>query len=45
MSARHDGSAGDADCGSIGQGYTAYRNPDPFIAAFIEEPWATRDPS
>lgn len=34
---RHqDGSAGDANYGHIGQGYTAYRKPDPVIASFIE---------
>ena len=35
---RHDdGSAGDANYGRIGQGYTAYRQPDPAIASFIEQ--------
>ena len=35
---RHDdGSAGDANYGRIGQGYTAYRQPDPAIAAFLEQ--------
>jgi SAM-dependent methyltransferase len=35
---RHeDGSAGDANYGRIGQGYTAYRKPDPAIASFIEQ--------
>ncbi|RKR74919.1 class I SAM-dependent methyltransferase [Frondihabitans australicus] len=34
---RHlDGSAGDADYGTIGRGYTDYRQPDPRIAAAIE---------
>lgn len=32
-----DGSAGDADYGTIGTGYTDYRKPDPRIAALIEE--------
>jgi SAM-dependent methyltransferase len=32
-----DGSAGDADYGTIGGGYTDYRRPDPRIAAFIEQ--------
>jgi SAM-dependent methyltransferase len=32
-----DGSAGDADYGAIGAGYTAYRRPDPRIAAAIED--------
>ena len=38
---RHDdGSAGDANYGKIGQGYTAYRQPDPAIASFLEQdPW------
>jgi SAM-dependent methyltransferase len=36
MNARHDdGSAGDADYGRIGAGYTRYRQPDPHIAEFI----------
>jgi SAM-dependent methyltransferase len=36
MSARHrDGSAGDADYGVIGRGYSHYRQPEPFIADFI----------
>lgn len=36
MPDRHDdGSAGDADYGAIGTGYTRYRQPDPQIAAFI----------
>ena len=30
-----DGSAGDADYGAIGPGYTGYRRPDPRIAAHI----------
>lgn len=30
-----DGSAGDADYGTIGGGYTSYRQPDPHIAAAI----------
>lgn len=35
---RHDdGSAGDANYGKIGQGYTAYRQPDPAIASFLEQ--------
>ena len=35
---RHDdGSAGDANYGRIGQGYTAYRQPDPTLAVFIEQ--------
>lgn len=34
---RHaDGSAGDANYGSIGAGYVTYRQPEPAIAAFIE---------
>lgn len=33
---RADGSAGDADYGRIGQGYAAYRQPEPAIAAMIE---------
>jgi SAM-dependent methyltransferase len=32
-----DGSAGDADYGTIGGGYTDYRRPDPRIASFIEQ--------
>ncbi|WP_342629664.1 class I SAM-dependent methyltransferase [Nguyenibacter vanlangensis] len=37
MSGRHeDGSAGDANYGVIGTHYTAYRQPDPRIAAYIE---------
>lgn len=36
MSGRHDdGSAGDANYGAIGTGYTNYRQPDPRIAAAI----------
>lgn len=36
MSSRHsDGSAGDANYGVIGSGYTTYRQPDPHIAEFI----------
>jgi SAM-dependent methyltransferase len=36
MSERHtDGSAGDANYGLIGLGYTNYRQPDPHIADFI----------
>lgn len=36
MTARgSDGSAGDANYGTIGAGYARYRQPDPFIAAFI----------
>ncbi|HEX4790265.1 MAG TPA: methyltransferase domain-containing protein, partial [Actinospica sp.] len=31
-----DGSAGDADYGTIGRGYAAYRRPDPRIAALLE---------
>lgn len=35
---RHtDGSAGDADYGRIGLGYASYRQPEPAIAALIEE--------
>jgi SAM-dependent methyltransferase len=33
---RSDGSAGDADYGSIGAGYSSYRQPDPRIMAYIE---------
>lgn len=37
MDVRHaDGSAGDANYGAIGTGYTAYRQPEPAIAAVIE---------
>ncbi|MEW2499307.1 class I SAM-dependent methyltransferase [Amycolatopsis sp. CA-161197] len=32
-----DGSAGDADYGEIGKVYTGYRNPDPRIAAAVDE--------
>ena len=32
---RHDGSAGDADYGAIGVGYSRFRQPDPRIAARI----------
>lgn len=32
-----DGSAGDADYGRIGAGYTSFRQPEPAIARFIEE--------
>ncbi|WP_394939923.1 class I SAM-dependent methyltransferase [Psychromicrobium sp. YIM B11713] len=32
-----DGSAGDADYGSIGSGYTRYRRPEPLIAQHIEQ--------
>ncbi|NLR97672.1 class I SAM-dependent methyltransferase [Rhizobium sp. P38BS-XIX] len=36
MQGRHqDGSAGDANYGVIGTGYTRYRQPDPHIAEFI----------
>lgn len=36
MTNRHvDGSAGDADYGTIGAGYTTYRRPDPRIAGAI----------
>ena len=31
----HDGSAGDANYGRIGAGYTAYRQPDPYIFGAI----------
>lgn len=34
---RSDGSAGDADYGRIGHGYAAYRQPEPAIAALIED--------
>ncbi|NTF45267.1 class I SAM-dependent methyltransferase [Rhizobium rhizogenes] len=38
MSSRHqDGSAGDANYGLIGTGYTRYRQPDPHIAEFIRQ--------
>lgn len=36
MSRHPDGSAGDADYGSIGRTYSAYRQPDPRIVAHIE---------
>ncbi|WP_194905878.1 class I SAM-dependent methyltransferase [Catenulispora rubra] len=32
-----DGSAGDADYGTIGTGYSAYRQPEPRIGALIEQ--------
>jgi SAM-dependent methyltransferase len=35
---RHtDGSAGDANYGTIGSGYTSYRQPDPAIAGFVDK--------
>lgn len=37
MHRHNDGSAGDADYGLIGKGYTAYRRPDPAIASFLEK--------
>ena len=38
MDGRHqDGSAGDANYGVIGQGYTNYRQPEPYIAEFIRQ--------
>jgi len=38
MTNRHqDGSAGDANYGVIGTGYTRYRQPDPHIAEFIRQ--------
>jgi SAM-dependent methyltransferase len=38
MHKRHsDGSAGDADYGTIGQGYARQRQPEPRFAAFIED--------
>ena len=38
MHSRHqDGSAGDANYGVIGTGYTRYRQPDPHIAEFIRK--------
>lgn len=37
MSRHGDGSAGDADYGAIGPGYTEYRRPEPAIASWIEE--------
>ncbi len=33
---RSDGSAGDVDYGSIGRGYSVYRQPDPRIGAYID---------
>src|SRR4051812_41804637 len=36
MSGRHaDGSAGDANYGTIGHGYARFRQPDPRIAAYV----------
>jgi SAM-dependent methyltransferase len=35
MTRTSDGSAGDADYGTIGRGYTSYRQPDPRFAAAI----------
>lgn len=35
MTRQTDGSAGDADYGAIGTGYSKYRQPEPRIAAFI----------
>ncbi|MCF3965288.1 class I SAM-dependent methyltransferase [Streptomyces fuscigenes] len=32
-----DGSAGDADYGTIGVGYTSYRQPEPYIGRFISD--------
>lgn len=37
MHRHNDGSAGDANYGQIGPGYTAYRQPDPTLASFIEQ--------
>jgi SAM-dependent methyltransferase len=38
MTGRHaDGSAGDTDYGTIGDGYSRYRRPEPRIATFINE--------
>ena len=38
MLQRHtDGSAGDANYGTIGSGYTSYRQPDPAIAGFLDK--------
>jgi SAM-dependent methyltransferase len=38
MLQRHtDGSAGDANYGTIGSGYTSYRQPDPAIADFLDK--------
>jgi SAM-dependent methyltransferase len=35
MARKADGSAGDADYGAIGRGYSSYRQPEPAIAALI----------
>jgi len=35
MTRTSDGSAGDADYGAIGSGYSRYRRPDPRIAAAV----------
>ncbi len=35
MDRHHDGSAGDANYGAIGPGYTSYRQPEPAIEALI----------
>ena len=43
MNRHDDGSAGDANYGRIGQGYTAYRKPDPAIASFIEKAFGDVD--
>jgi hypothetical protein len=37
VSRHFDGSAGDADYGSIGSGYSTYRQPDPRIMRYIED--------
>ncbi|WP_104479455.1 methyltransferase domain-containing protein [Actinokineospora auranticolor] len=37
MTRSGDGSAGDADYGQVGDGYTRFRQPDPRIAAHIEQ--------
>ena len=37
VGATADGSAGDADYGTIGPGYTRYRRPEPTFAAAIRE--------
>ncbi|MBV9811514.1 MAG: class I SAM-dependent methyltransferase [Acetobacteraceae bacterium] len=37
LTRRQDGSAGDADYGAIGRGYARYRQPEPAIAALIEQ--------
>ena len=37
MHRHNDGSAGDANYGLIGKGYTAYRRPDPAVASFLEK--------